>query len=107
MSTRTHAAGMIGIIVGAMLGAAAMVVAPPTTTPLPGGQTSPVQLTTHADKGKRFGYVKRPRVGRAVTHSGKRLNFNRRKDGCVLVPYVDITTEHVGDPGDGEWYCPR
>ncbi len=98
----------VSVGVGILLGASVMLIAPPTTTAsAPGGQSSSVTVESvaHESKGKRSRYVKRPRVGVVVTHSGRRLDFNARKDGCVLVPYGDIMPDLPMD--DGEWYCPR
>lgn len=103
---KLNIAPMISAGVGILLGASVMLIAPPTTTAsAPGGEPSVVSVETVAHKGKDRRYVKRPRVGRAVTHSGRRLDFNARKDGCILVPYGDIMPGLPMD--DGEWYCPR
>lgn len=47
----------------------------------------------------------KPPVGYVLTSRGRKVKIDG-PEGCHVLRYDEITKEKVGDPGDGEWYCP-
>lgn len=50
----------------------------------------------------------KPKVkpGTVLTSSG-RVAKPRKSDGCLWLTYAELGHPEAGDPGDGEWFCPR
>lgn len=51
-------------------------------------------------------HLKKPPVGYVMTSTGRVVKINDSQ-GCHFFLYTEMSTKHLGDPGDGDFYCAR